>query len=393
MEKNPVYLKIGDNIIQSNELQVLQWQWRELQLQDYYQQIFRLTNPQLHSINWASLRLARGRMSPKLRQFSIKLSINWLATGSQLKIYGNLQTKCHLCQEDETNEHLFLCPTRSEQQELLYRHLSTRFQHSLTGSRMIAEFISALRDWAENRPSTSTQDHIQDQTRLVWGLFLRGFQYVSFAKHFDFTEQISTQTGDSWQSDVCYCLTDALYDIWKDLNKQIHGRDPETETNKAREEILAQVQFLYGTKTLMTSNDARDIFSMPLDRRLELSVESNKEWIRQNRPYIHRCIRQWTDKQKKNLQDKREFFKRKKDKPSDSIDTVVAHDSINEPAPVLPDEHVPNVPVPSIKTTLSSTISKKITHAQHFITKWFTTKQATKSTTKRTTPQEENFPV
>jgi hypothetical protein len=35
--KNPIYLTVGDTIIQSNELHVLRWRWREIELQNYYQ--------------------------------------------------------------------------------------------------------------------------------------------------------------------------------------------------------------------------------------------------------------------------------------------------------------------------------------------------------------------
>jgi hypothetical protein len=50
-----MYITVGDQIIQSHELHLLQWRWRELELQDYYQQALRINNTQLHKINWASL--------------------------------------------------------------------------------------------------------------------------------------------------------------------------------------------------------------------------------------------------------------------------------------------------------------------------------------------------
>jgi hypothetical protein len=207
-----------------------------------------------------------------LRQFSVKLSINWLASGTQLKKYGNLDTLCHLRDGEETNEHIFLCPARSEQREYLYRSLSNRFKEFPTGSQVIIDVISA------------------HQTSIGWGLFIRGFQSIHFARHYDSREPSSIQSGNSWQADVCYCITETLYEIWKDRNKHRNGCDPEREANKAQEEIIAQVRYLYGTQDLMNSNDARDIFFLPLDRRIEMSVECNREWVRQTRPYIQKCI-------------------------------------------------------------------------------------------------------
>jgi hypothetical protein len=199
-------------------------------------------------------------------------------------------------------------------------------------------------------------------------LFFRGFHSVYFAKHFDSHEQNSKQTGDSWQADVCYCITEALYEIWKDRNKQRHGRDPEQDANKARDEIIAQVQYLYGTQELMNSNYAREIFALPLERRMELSSESIKEWIRQTRPCIQKCIQQWAEKQKKHLHDIREFFTKKQEASKPTRSTNFANGSKSGQRQQL--ETNKTDPISAQYTT-----TRTKTRAQQLLTKWFTKKR------------------
>jgi hypothetical protein len=382
VEKNPIYLTVGNDIVQSNELHLLRWRWRELELQEYYQKVLKLTSSQLHTINWASLRMARGRMRTKLRQFSVKLSINWLASGTQLKKYGNFETLCHLCNGEETNEHIFLCPARSEQREYLYRTLSNRFNESPTGSRAINDVISALRAWTNDEPVLSPHQYIHHQTSIGWGLFISGFQSTHFARHYDSGEPSSIQSGDSWQADVCYCITEALFEIWKDRNKHRNGRDPEREANKAQEEIMAQVRYLYGTQDQMNSNDARNIFFLPMDRRLEMSVDCNREWVRQTRPYVQKCIQQWAEKQKRHLQDIREFFQRKPQGAQSSQNTnvitrnhnedIIKHDKNLVKVTQQPPNQTPNQ---NNQGLASGKPRNQMKRAQQFLTNWFNRKR------------------
>lgn len=309
---NPVYVKAGDRPIQSNELHTLRWRWREIQLQDYYARNLKISTTSLHTINWAALRMARGRMRLKMRQFSLKLSINWLATGTQLEKYGSTSKYCHLCNEPETNVHLFTCPNRKCVRDKFFESLRKRYEKSPVELRMTNEIISALVNWIENRTDSNIPEHLMHQSTIGWELFIRGFQSVNIARHYDKNNVEKKRIGDSWQADVCYCVTEALYDIWKERNQQIHQINPETEKTRAQEEVISQVKYLYGMKNQMSVNDANEIFSLPLDRRLLLSIESNKEWIRQNRTYINKRIQQWKDRARNHLQDIRKFFSQKK---------------------------------------------------------------------------------
>jgi hypothetical protein len=60
---NPIYLVINNKTVTTNELQQLRWWWREFEFQKYFEQKYGLTHTELHLINWAALRIARGKMT------------------------------------------------------------------------------------------------------------------------------------------------------------------------------------------------------------------------------------------------------------------------------------------------------------------------------------------
>jgi hypothetical protein len=165
--QNPIFLKTGSDIITSDELNTLRWRWREILLQDYYAEKFHTSVRNLHSINWAALRIARTRMPLKMRQFSIKLTVDILATGSRLKLYGNLNTACHLCSQEETNVHLFSCPNRSTQREKMYKSLTEQFNRNETERAMTQAIIEGMQRWVNSEKEDPGTQYITSQNDLV----------------------------------------------------------------------------------------------------------------------------------------------------------------------------------------------------------------------------------
>jgi hypothetical protein len=107
-----------NNVIQSsNEVNTMRWGFSEFNLQRYYSKKFIIPIQILDSINWASLRLARNRLSPSQHTFSIKRAIGWTATGLRLQRDGHLVSSCPCCKREEDTDHIILCPSRTEPME------------------------------------------------------------------------------------------------------------------------------------------------------------------------------------------------------------------------------------------------------------------------------------
>lgn len=297
---NPIYItRVEGGVIHNQEIQTLLWRGREFRLQEYYERKLNITQRQLHSINWAALRIARDKMPAGLRKFSIKWAIDWLATGERMKKYGGINTVCPTCGGEETGNHLFTCAHRGDERKNMFSKLREHLQGKETASIMDS-IIGGFDSWSAN-PELSSTD-----TR--WDLAIRGLQPWEWAQQFEKVNTDSNKTGDSWQANMILLITQEMYTIWNMRNKEMHGIGEEKEMSKAQEEIISQVQFLYKTSEQMSVNDAHRIFTVPLEQRIQFSTETNREWIRQHRTFIKKKIQQWTDNQKQRLQDIRSFY-------------------------------------------------------------------------------------
>jgi hypothetical protein len=101
-----VYLVSNGTLVSSIERRTLLWKWAEFNIQRYYEEKLGVTTQELHYINWAGRKIARGRLPGNIHMFSQKYGIGWLATGSRMERMGKQVVGCPLCKEDEDNDHL-----------------------------------------------------------------------------------------------------------------------------------------------------------------------------------------------------------------------------------------------------------------------------------------------
>ena len=106
------YLRDKTGIITSKEMNICRWKWRNELLIKWYADNFRIPLTTSRRIHWESYALTKEKLTPKLRRFSIKLTIGWLPVGTRLHYYGNEIDTCHLCPAQETPQHLFRCAHR-----------------------------------------------------------------------------------------------------------------------------------------------------------------------------------------------------------------------------------------------------------------------------------------
>jgi hypothetical protein len=126
----------------SQEVYLTRWKYSELVLQKYYaDDLFKVKFLDLHDINWAGLRIARSRLSSSEQSFSIKQMIGWLPTGHKTKQYGQLINTCPYCHhQKEDVDHLWLCPSRLEQNKAII----FEFQHYLETEKTHPDIITAM---------------------------------------------------------------------------------------------------------------------------------------------------------------------------------------------------------------------------------------------------------
>jgi hypothetical protein len=86
---HPVYLPscaatllTHDSPIHSNETNHSRWNWRETELQRYYEHRFQISTAQLYRINWNAIKTTLSTLPPQLHIFTTKLITGWLPIGT-----------------------------------------------------------------------------------------------------------------------------------------------------------------------------------------------------------------------------------------------------------------------------------------------------------------------
>jgi hypothetical protein len=205
--------------------------------------------------------------------------IGWLATGTRMKLNGNMNN-C-LCNEEENNDHLFLCGNRAERRIQFYSDMQKQFTCSKTGTHIIDGIIEGIQKWSGDKPSIECEGGNPQKRDRDWKLLMRGIQLKAWATTYDTEETAAKKPGDLWQSEIIVWITRELYEIWKERNAAIYEKNVENETTKAELEVQSQVKFLYNTRGQMSSFDAHDLLQPALKQRLEFTAATNKEWVRQ----------------------------------------------------------------------------------------------------------------
>jgi hypothetical protein len=294
------YLKVDKKAMWSGEIDILRWRRSEFALQQYYVDTFPLPNvASLNIINWAGFRLARQALSPGLLLFSSKFNIDWLPTGKQMHRRGNLVTECVLCGEEESNIHLFLCPSRLDEMNTTIIQFSTYLSEIDTEPELRNVILGQLATWmvlpsAHNfnrAPITDAYSQaVTSQNIIGWHRFVKGYLAVNWAQIQDrFLEQKhSPKLGDSWSAKVSLWWIKKSHEIWMDRNDIVHSKLPGIQS-RLEEETLAQVQRLYDQQDLLPAAD-REMLDMSLEQRLQQPIQSLRRWLEITSPTVHRCI-------------------------------------------------------------------------------------------------------
>ena len=95
-----------------NERDELTWTRNKEDMTEYLLDRFGWTEQDMNNICWEALRRARKSCDSNRRRFTTKLLAGWLPVCARLSKYGKVSDECCLCQECETQEHLYRCKTR-----------------------------------------------------------------------------------------------------------------------------------------------------------------------------------------------------------------------------------------------------------------------------------------
>ena len=230
------------------------WKWRKELLIKWYADNFSISLTTSRRIHWESYALTKEKLIPKLRRFSIKLTIGWLPVGIRLHYYGNAIDTCHLCPAQETPQHLFRCAHRIP--FFLERH--TAFQTFLRQINTPEDLINPLSYGILSWALESTEATIQQRTSSFTTAGLQCFQrqqttgceratygLMDISWSLQIPDPQRQDQGQKWQTSVSVWLIESAYQLWTERNTQRNTPDPTTEIDTAAlRETNAQIHHI-----------------------------------------------------------------------------------------------------------------------------------------------------
>lgn len=307
------YLSLDDQVQSSGEHMTLRWRLSEFKLQAYYSDKFEIKIQNLKIINWAALRIAREKLSPGQRTFSIKHAIGWLATGSRMQMQGRTLCSCTQCGEEEDTDHLYRCPSKAEMIPLIAQAFKKFLTEIHTVETISDAMANGFQEWAMNQDCnrlTSDADistAYRTQHNIGWHLFVRGFAAVNWS---ELQETRSTNPdkcmGDVWCSKICLWWIQKSHELWIERNARLHDTDKNKDTWKDKE-VREQVRLLYDSAKHMDANDRR-IFNVPLETKLTNTTESLQAWVDTMGPIVKICIQKQETRIRHQHKDIRSYF-------------------------------------------------------------------------------------
>jgi hypothetical protein len=127
---------------------------------------------------------------------------------------------------------------------------------------------------ANNEIGNEIQDIIEKQKQIGWQYIIRGF----FAEAWGAQQELYMRSndkaivGDSWSAKISQWWIEKMYKKWRKRNNEIHT--PLVGPSRDEAETLTQVRLLYEHEHEILEQD-RNIFNMPMERRLEIYVYNN----------------------------------------------------------------------------------------------------------------------
>jgi hypothetical protein len=305
------YLMSNGTLVSSNERRTLLWQWAEFNIQQYYEEKLGVNTQELHYINWAGLKIARGRLPGNIQMFSQKYSIGWLATGSRMERMGKQVVGCPLCKEDEDNDHLLKCKGRREETMKTLDEFHLFLTSIDTYPEVQYGLTQEITKWVHDESyyevySNEIELAVETQKSIGWKFLPRGFVAGNWGYQQEqyLQENKKTTLGNTWSANVSEWWIKQVFSIWEKRNNAIHA--PTEGATRDKAEALAQVQKLYSHEMDISETD-RGIFSMPLERRLTLPWKILADWVDNTWPTVKICMIQFQQRLKEGQQDIRNY--------------------------------------------------------------------------------------
>jgi hypothetical protein len=163
------------------EMELLRWKKHDLMLSEYHEKSMGIDEKTLHQINWAAWTIIQRNIGIRERKYAIKLTTDWLPTGTRLEKYGNLVTECHKCGGWETCNHIVQCPAKATEKLITIQNLDKMLKTMKTTDDVRHALVAGVELWLHRQKvkesvaiSKRTAKAIRIQNAIGWDMAMRG---------------------------------------------------------------------------------------------------------------------------------------------------------------------------------------------------------------------------
>ena len=281
------YIHIIDKVQTSTIIRSIEDRINELPLHEYLKDKHKWTDRELYDIDWDAYKGAR-RQFPKLqRSYTTKLCCKWLPTATRVALYNNSSDQCVLCNQPESQTHIFLCQhdTRQKWRHQTITNLDKFLTKQNTAPAIKDRIKNGLDAWLHGRPTNVQND---PQSSIGWESFFYGYIAAEWGheqqRYLHKNKKSDKDSAYTWAMKLIQFLWQQSHIIWLQRNNDVHG-DSEDSKQSTLKSCEARLRAVYSLQDEVSYYD-KQIFSKSIDEMLRLPIRQIHKWLKTYEPYM-----------------------------------------------------------------------------------------------------------
>ena len=295
-----VFLHDSAGAITSTEKQILETVWPTSQIELYYMKCWQSTYSQLTQLDWQLYKNIYDNARSSLQVYIIKVLTGWLPVRHNINKMTNVKLTCPLCSADETIAHLYQCPRQHQWRKKFLQQMS----HQLRKANIPATFRNELIADFEQLLTSTDHHHHFSEFKIFVGLLPKKWTEKREAPN----NNTNHSRRPQWAKQFGLWLLQQGHELWLQRNTTIHDKERKHST---MDFVLNQkIRHLYSLQEEISYHD-HDLFSQPLEDRLQLTQHQKMTWITNTTRTMKVSMAEFQSKQTTGQRDIRQFFKKR----------------------------------------------------------------------------------
>jgi hypothetical protein len=264
----------------------------------------------VEDVDWTAYGRAIKRVEWKQQVLIVKQLHRLLPTADRLhKFKQQSHDRCKLCNQTETNDHLFQCPERGQWRAEFLVKLRKHLTSFRTAADIKTTIIANMTAWLNGEAGTAEYSF---QDRIGWRCFIRGFVSVGFSEAQEalYRHQKLSQkefSGSLWSQRLVEFLWHETLALWKTRCNEVHVAKGHRQSERELHEARIKVRNMYANKAKLLSTD-RALLPGNVDQQLARRPHQIISFANTNFELVEFCLRDAHKAATEGCKDIREYF-------------------------------------------------------------------------------------